>query len=174
MHKVGGLLTNTTAQHSTKQSSKLLEAPPLGQPLATPLLRAPLGPAFRALQRRLTGSSPCGLWCSEEEPCLVSGSWPGCPAPSRSGVSPRCGGADEPPGSLRPPVSYAGGSGRGGPRLGGAQGRPAVRAQASARGVLRCRSWSACGSGGGVRLVALPPSPHRAVGNRTPLRSCRH
>lgn len=84
---------------------------------------------------------------------------------------PPCGGADEPAGSLRPPVSHAGGSCHRCPRRGEAQGRLAVRAQASARGVLCCRSWSACGLGGGVQLVALTSSPHKAVDNHTSLRS---
>lgn len=84
---------------------------------------------------------------------------------------PPCGGADEPAGSLRLPVSQAGGSCRRCPRLGEAQGRLAVRAQASARGVLCCRSRSACGLGGGVQLVTLTSSPHKAVNNRTSLRS---
>lgn len=140
-----------TLQHSTKQSSKLLEAPPLGPALDhAPSARA-ARPRLPGSRRRLTGSNPCGLWCSEEEPCLVSGSWPGCPAPSGSGVSPRCGGADEPAGSLRPPVSYAGGSGRGCPRLGEPRGRrPCEHRPRRRASCLRGRSWSACGSGGGV------------------------
>ncbi|XP_076799144.1 omega-amidase NIT2 isoform X2 [Arvicanthis niloticus] len=56
--------------NSTEQSSKLIEAPPLGQSLTTPLPRAGLSPAFHARRKRLTGSFPCGLWSSEEEPCL--------------------------------------------------------------------------------------------------------
>lgn len=85
--------------------------------------------------------------------------------------SPWCSDADEPVGSLRPRVNLAGGSCRRAPRLGEAQGWRAVRAQASAQGVLCCRSWSACGLGGGVKLVALTSSPHKAVDNRTSLRS---
>ena len=61
-----------TLQHSTKQNSKIL--------------KAHRGSAFCTLRRRLTGRSPCGLRCTVEEPCLVSGSWSGCPAPSGSGV----------------------------------------------------------------------------------------
>lgn len=84
--------------------------------------------------------------------------------------SPRYGGADEPAGSVRPPVNHAGGSCRRRPRLGEAQGRRAEGAQASAQGILHSRSWSACGLGGGVKLVTPTPSPHRAVDNRTSLR----
>lgn len=72
-----------TAQNNLQNSSRLR---PSAQSLTTPLPRAGLSPAFHARRKRLTGSFPCGLWSSEEEPCLVSGSWPGCPAPSGSGV----------------------------------------------------------------------------------------
>lgn len=74
-------------QHKTKQIFKAHRgSAPRPSPDHAPSARPRLRPAFRARQRRLTGCSPCGVWRSGEEPCLVSGSWPGCPAPSRSGV----------------------------------------------------------------------------------------
>lgn len=155
-----------TITNSTKQSSRLNEAPPLG-----PVLDHT--PSALGARPRLPRSAEEIDWQLSQWPVVLRGramsskwllAWL---SSSQRELSLWCGGADELAGSLRPPVSHAGGSCRRCPRLGEAQGLQAVRAQASAQGIVRRRSWSAYGLGSGIKLVAPTPSPHRAVGNRT-------